>query len=281
MSVNNLSNECHKIRKEEISILYDKIQNLELKFENVLKKYNINKETLLKKQKQIEERVQCPFNKNHFVTKKNYEKHYKRCELISKHINTKLSLPQPPSSQFFYTNTNVISLLRQDDNDDDKNNKINNENLEICKKHEQNNKFPSYEIQKFKNDKHILCNIKVGLNSNYEIGEKTMQEKLNEHIDDINLSEKIKNEFVEKNNNLQNYDKIIELVEKKKAQMEKIDKSKTQLSIEQRDYKRRRKSYRAKNIKITKRSATQIQKDLIDSFVKDYELYLEIINNIK
>jgi len=53
MSVNNLSNECHKIRKEEISILYDKIQNLELKFENVLKKYNINKETLLKKQKQV------------------------------------------------------------------------------------------------------------------------------------------------------------------------------------------------------------------------------------
>jgi len=40
--------------------------------------------------------------------------------------------------------------------------------------------------------------------------------------------------------------------------MEKIDKSKTQLSIEQRDYKRRRKSYRAKNIKITKRSATQV-----------------------
>jgi len=48
-----------------------------------------------------------------------------------------------------------------DDNDDDKNNKINNENLEICKKHEQNNKFPSYEIQKFKNDKHILCNVNI------------------------------------------------------------------------------------------------------------------------
>jgi len=53
MSVNNMSDETYKIRKEKISILDNKIQNLELKFENVLKKYNINLETLLEKQKQV------------------------------------------------------------------------------------------------------------------------------------------------------------------------------------------------------------------------------------
>jgi len=40
--------------------------------------------------------------------------------------------------------------------------------------------------------------------------------------------------------------------------MEVSKKSKAQLYAEQRDYKRRRKSYRAKNIRITKRTPTQV-----------------------
>ncbi|ORY75515.1 hypothetical protein LY90DRAFT_665821 [Neocallimastix californiae] len=272
------SNDTETKRMEKISELKNEIQNLELNFNTILKKYKFDVNTLLKKKEQIEERVQCPFNKNHFVTRKNYEKHYKRCELISRGINTKLSLPRPPSSQFFYTNTNTISLLRQVESD----NIINgNDKLEIKDTYESNNNLPPHEIKKYKNDKHIICNIKDGKISGYELGDQTIEERLNEHINDVFLGSQIKNKYIKEKKILENFDEIMEIVEERKAHMEVSKKSKAQLYAEQRDYKRRRKSYRAKNIRITKRTPTQIQKDIIDSFVKNYELYLEVEKDLR
>ncbi|ORX82101.1 hypothetical protein BCR32DRAFT_267865 [Anaeromyces robustus] len=267
----NLNNDTIELREKRISELDNQIRNLELNFNEVLKKYQLDIDTLLKKKEQIEDRVKCPFNKNHFVTKKNYEKHFKRCELISKGINTKLSLPKPPSSQFFYTNTNVISLLRKDRTNDHI-----NKNVELHKYYEKANDLPSYEIEKYENDKHFICNVKDGLKSSYEIDDNTVQGRLNECITDFSLSSKIEDKYIEKTKKLQNFDKIMELVEKRKEEIENNEKTTTNAYIEQRDYKRRRKSYRAKNIRITKRSPTQIQKDIINSFNKDYKLYLEI-----
>jgi len=47
--------------------------------------------------------------------------------------------------------------------------------------------------------------------------EKTVQNKLDEYINDLALSKKIKDEFVEKNKNVLNYDKIYEMVEERKG----------------------------------------------------------------
>ncbi|CAG8808699.1 24007_t:CDS:2, partial [Gigaspora rosea] len=52
-------------------------------------------------------------------------------------------------------------------------------------------------------------------------------------------------------------------------------KSRTELLAEQRDYKRRRKSYRAKNIKITQRTPTQVHRDLIAAYMEDFKLLRE------
>ncbi|KAK9720259.1 hypothetical protein K7432_004276 [Basidiobolus ranarum] len=49
-------------------------------------------------------------------------------------------------------------------------------------------------------------------------------------------------------------------------------KSKADLLAEQRDYKRRRKSYRAKNVRITQRTPNQIHRDLIAAYMEDFEL---------
>ncbi|RKP07518.1 hypothetical protein THASP1DRAFT_30662 [Thamnocephalis sphaerospora] len=47
------------------------------------------------------------------------------------------------------------------------------------------------------------------------------------------------------------------------------DKSALELMVEQRDYKRRRRSYRAKNVRITKRTQTQIHHDLIAAYMDE------------
>ncbi|ORX61022.1 hypothetical protein BCR36DRAFT_408006 [Piromyces finnis] len=270
-------------KRNEISKLNNQIHDLEIEFENVLNKYDLNINLLLNKQSKIDDRIVCPFNKKHIVSRKNYEKHRRRCELISKGINTKLSLPNPPSSQFFYSNTNTISLLTRNINDDDNNDNKdkNDKNIEFRKEYESSDIIPSYVIKKYENDKHIICNINNPLKSKNEVQEQTVQERLNEYINDLSLSRKIESEFIDKNKNVSNFEEIMDIVEERKAQMEKSEKSKAQLYAEQRDYKRRRKSYRAKNIKITKRSATQIQKDIIESFSKDYNLYLQVQSELQ
>ncbi|ORY05856.1 hypothetical protein K493DRAFT_296260 [Basidiobolus meristosporus CBS 931.73] len=70
------------------------------------------------------------------------------------------------------------------------------------------------------------------------------------------------------------YDGFEEALERAKLIKEQNQKrkSKADLLAEQRDYKRRRKSYRAKNVRITQRTPTQIQRDLIAAYMEDFEL---------
>ncbi|KAJ3093055.1 U11/U12 small nuclear ribonucleoprotein 48 kDa protein [Quaeritorhiza haematococci] len=68
-------------------------------------------------------------------------------------------------------------------------------------------------------------------------------------------------------------DDILERVQKRKAEQAEDDKSKLQKLADQRDYKRRRKSYRAKNVHLTQRTPTQVFRDLIAAYME------EIANN--
>jgi len=52
-------------------------------------------------------------------------------------------------------------------------------------------------------------------------------------------------------------------------------KSRYELLAEQRDYKRRRQSYRAKNVHITKRSAVEVMRDLIETQMNVLEMQLK------
>ncbi|CAG8577367.1 3603_t:CDS:2 [Cetraspora pellucida] len=98
----------------------------------------------------------------------------------------------------------------------------------------------------------------------------TVSQRLEAYEREIAISNQIREENQkQKRDEYQNFDEVWKAVQKKKGENQG-QKSHTELLAEQRDYKRRRKSYRAKNIKITQRTPTQDFK-LLREFEKEIE----------
>ncbi|RIB06144.1 hypothetical protein C2G38_2217857 [Gigaspora rosea] len=103
----------------------------------------------------------------------------------------------------------------------------------------------------------------------------TVSQRLEAYEREIVISNQIREENQrQKRDEYQNFDEVWKAVQKKKGENQG-QKSRTELLAEQRDYKRRRKSYRAKNIKITQRTPTQVHRDLIAAYMEDFKLLRE------
>jgi len=59
--------------------------------------------------------------------------------------------------------------------------------------------------------------IKDGKISGYELGDQTIEERLNEHINDVFLGSQIKNKYIKEKKILENFDEIMEIVEERKG----------------------------------------------------------------
>ncbi|CAG8609800.1 19460_t:CDS:2 [Dentiscutata erythropus] len=95
----------------------------------------------------------------------------------------------------------------------------------------------------------------------------TVSQRLELYEREIAISNQIREENQrQKRDEYQNFDEVWKAVQKKKGENQG-QKSRTELLAEQRDYKRRRKSYRAKNIKITQH--------LIAAYMEDFKLLRE------
>ncbi|CAJ0863960.1 369_t:CDS:2 [Entrophospora sp. SA101] len=108
--------------------------------------------------------------------------------------------------------------------------------------------------------------------SNIGVGSSlSVDQRLEEYTKIIELADKIRSENNQLNNDpYKNFDEIWDAIQKMK-----------ELLAEQRDYKRRRRSYRAKNIRITQRTPTQVHHDLIAAYMDDFRLLAEFENKIE
>ncbi|GIY51601.1 hypothetical protein CDAR_365221 [Caerostris darwini] len=192
---------------------------------------------------QDEGKIQCPYDPGHWIPESSLSNHMQKCSLVKNDYLIEEIGKQPPSSAFFYQNVPSVNPVTI--------------------------------------DKETLTNILV---------EKGLIEKkpLDEMPDVPKTSDRWEVDF-NPEQRLAVYDYVVE--EAKKANQrnnvdledlmidfekkdDKTDRPKTQLEIlaEQRDYKRRRQSYRAKNVHITKKSYTEIMKEVIEnqtSFLAD------------
>ncbi|CAJ0754460.1 13702_t:CDS:2 [Entrophospora sp. SA101] len=107
--------------------------------------------------------------------------------------------------------------------------------------------------------------------SNIGVGSSlSVDQRLEEYTKIIELADKIRSENNQLNNDpYKNFDEIWDAIQKMK-----------ELLAEQRDYKRRRRSYRAKNIRITQRTPTQVHHDLIAAYMDDFRLLAEFENKM-
>ncbi|CAG8567582.1 12985_t:CDS:2 [Cetraspora pellucida] len=208
-------------RQELIQTYDNQLKEYYKNFEKLLSELSWDIETLRIHEQESKSSITCPFNAAHKVPTKSYEKHYKRCELKYHGITECGKRKRLPSSTFFYENSPCVITLVKD-----------------------------YVKESQKNVKDESMNIGVGQSL-------TVSQRLEAYEREIEISNQIREENQkQKRDEYQNFDEVWKAVQKKKGENQG-QKSHTELLAEKRDYKRRRKSYRAKNIKITQRTPTQ------------------------
>ncbi|CAB4376807.1 hypothetical protein RhiirA5_452755 [Rhizophagus irregularis] len=100
----------------------------------------------------------------------------------------------------------------------------------------------------------------------------TVDQRLQKYEKEIGMCDQIREQHQQQKKDIyQNFDQVWEAIQKMKEQSQG-QKTREELLAEQRDYKRRRKSYRAKNIKITQRTPTQVHRDIIAAYMEDFKL---------
>ncbi|KAI8880747.1 hypothetical protein K501DRAFT_335173 [Backusella circina FSU 941] len=93
-------------RHNQLVVLSKRVKETNDKLNIILEKLGWTREEL----RQHITKRQCPFNKQHVVTEKNFKEHYRRCLLKSRNVSTRQP-KLPPSSIFFYKNTkNIVSF---------------------------------------------------------------------------------------------------------------------------------------------------------------------------
>ncbi|CAG8531429.1 2227_t:CDS:2 [Acaulospora morrowiae] len=224
-------------RQELIQSYENQIDEYEKKFEELLTELSWDFETLKIRKQETDGLMTCPFNAAHKVPVKSYERHHKSCELKQYGITSERGRrKQVPSSAFFYQNSPVVLSLNKE------------------------------ELQKTAADGSANSSVGQGL---------TVSQRLEEYEKEMAAFNRIRSERKQqRRDDYQNFDEIWEAVQKKKGENQGY-KSRAELLAEQRDYKRRRKSYRAKNIKITQRTPTQVHRDLIAAYMEDFKLLKE------
>ncbi|RHZ54164.1 hypothetical protein Glove_429g36 [Diversispora epigaea] len=224
-------------RQELIESYQNQLNEYDKKLKELLAELSWDIESLGILHQEFNSFITCSFNAAHKVPIKSYEQHHTRCEL--KHhgiISEGGRRKQVPSSTFFYRKSPAVLSL----------------------------------------DKEELQKTAAYGSANNNVGQSlTVSQRLEEYEKEMAMFNSIRAENKQqKRDEYQNFDAIWEAVQKKKGE-NSGQKSRAELLAEERDYKRRRKSYRAKNIRITQRTPTQIHRDLIAAYMEDFILLNE------
>lgn len=109
---------------------------------------------------------------------------------------------------------------------------------------------------------------------------QTTEERNSIHQKDLELCLSIRDTHnIQLPNDYEDFDVSVHKLRKYKEEQSKKRKTWDEAMSEQRDYKRRRKSYRAKNVRVTQRTPTQVQRDIIEAYMDDVALLHEIEDN--
>ncbi|GFS51772.1 hypothetical protein NPIL_417341 [Nephila pilipes] len=187
---------------------------------------------------QDENKTQCPYDPSHWVTESSLSHHIKKCSWVKDGYLKEEIEKEVPDSEFFYQQAPSVVPITI--------------------------------------DKETQANILI---ENGLIEKKPLDEMpdvpktIDRSMVDLNLEQRlaiydyvIKEAKKDKTSESVTLEDLMFDFEKKSDQE---DKPKSQLEIlaERRDYKRRRQSYRAKNVHITKKSYTEIMKEVIENQV--------------
>ncbi|CAG8593254.1 13210_t:CDS:10 [Ambispora gerdemannii] len=228
-------------RDSYITELTKQLDDYDQKLDKLLKELSWSREFLKSREEETQNWVICPFDASHKVPNKSYEAHYKRCELKYHGIKKERGVQrQLPSSTFYYKDAPSVISL-----------------LETDESRRATRAAP-----------HIGQSL-------------TVEQRLSEYLKDLSDSNQIRltHHDRQKHDVYQNFDEVWENLQKFKEQNQG-SKSREELLAEQRDYKRRRKSYRAKNIKVTQRTPTLIHRDIIVAYMEDFKLLREFEQNM-
>ncbi|GFQ91150.1 hypothetical protein TNCT_453142 [Trichonephila clavata] len=183
-----------------------------------------------------ENKVQCPCEPNHWVVESSLSSHIEACSWVKNGYLKEEVEKQPPDSGFFYKKApSVVPIII--DKETQANILIENGLIE---------KKPLDEMPDV--PKTVDCSmVDLNLEQRLAIYDHIIKEAKKANTSESVTLEDLMFDFEKKN--------------------DQEDKPKSQLEIlaEQRDYKRRRQSYRAKNVHITKKSYTEILKEVIEN----------------
>ncbi|XP_053322613.1 U11/U12 small nuclear ribonucleoprotein 48 kDa protein [Spea bombifrons] len=198
--------------------------------------------------------AQCPYDSNHRMPKSSLEKHVAKCRLrklgYSKEEEEAIYDPR-----YFYEKANVPSVVI----DKDKQFQIIKENRDNATSGRDDgaydkSAYSSSPVEVPQNHKHAICDL-------------TPADRL--AIYDYVLCESKKQRAITllDQNNSDLFEDLAAKINQDDGQ--KGPKSHLEIMAEMRDYKRRRQSYRAKNVHITKKSYTEIIRDVIDVHMEE------------
>ncbi|XP_069816292.1 U11/U12 small nuclear ribonucleoprotein 48 kDa protein [Dendropsophus ebraccatus] len=198
-----------------------------------------------------QETAVCPYDPNHRMPRASLEKHVVLCKRRKMGYSKEEEDVSDP--QFFYEKANVTSILM------DK-----SKQLQIIK--DARNKAPATNDGKSWDKRDYSTSaVEVPLNHKYAICDLSTADRL--AIYDHVLLETKKQMPVDKQNASDLFEDLTAKINQDDEQ--KCPKSHLEIMAEMRDYKRRRQSYRAKNVHITKKSYTEIIRDVINVHMEE------------
>jgi len=185
----------------------------------------------------------CPFESGHRMPASSLEKHIETCEWVKDGYTRDEKEKAIPSSTFFYEKATTVFSVSIDKS---------LQNQILTSKSQQFNNRAILASKSCEQDKDVPRTMDRAMT------ELTSEERF--AIYDYAVAQG-------KAANVQNIFQLEDLHLMLDRKQEEPNKQKSRLEIlaEQRDYKRRRQSYRAKNVHITKKSYTEVMRDLIDN----------------
>ncbi|XP_075069137.1 U11/U12 small nuclear ribonucleoprotein 48 kDa protein [Mixophyes fleayi] len=198
-----------------------------------------------------QETAVCPYDANHRMPRSSLEKHVVICRRRNLGYNKEEA--EVYDSKFFYEKAKVTSISLDKD-----------KQFEIIQ--DAKNSAPSTsEDGSWDKREYSSSPVEVPLNHKRAICDLTSADRL--AIYDYVLQETKKQRSVAEKNESDLFEDLTSKINQDDEQ--KCPKSHLEIMAEMRDYKRRRQSYRAKNVHITKKSYTEIIRDVINLHMEE------------
>ncbi|XP_007933527.1 U11/U12 small nuclear ribonucleoprotein 48 kDa protein [Orycteropus afer afer] len=199
-----------------------------------------------------DEVVICPYDSNHHMPRSSLAKHMVSCRL-RKLDYTKKEEDEMYNPEFFYENVNIPSITLNKDSQ-----------LQIIKQARiTDGKDGDYSNQKI----YSSFPVEVPLNHKRFVCDLTQADRLAiyDFVVEETKKKRSSSQIIENDSDL-----FVDLAAKvNQDNSQKCPKSYLEILAEVRDYKRRRQSYRAKNVHITKKSYTEVIRDVINVHMEE------------